>query len=77
MKNRIIAATAGLAVAVGGFALGRGTAPDPVECLAALDAADAAVAVLAVPNLDHVERGQRYGEIDYPTHRDACREAIR
>lgn len=77
MKNRIIAAAAGLAVAVGGFALGRGTTPDPVECLTALGAADAAVAVLAAPSLEHAERGERYAEIDYPTHRDACKEAIR
>ena len=72
MKNRIIAAAAGLAVAVGGFALGRGTAPDPVECLSALGAADATIAAL-IPGPD----AERYAEIDYPTHRDACKEAIR
>lgn len=77
MKNRIIAAAAGLAVAAGGFALGRATTPNPVECLTALGAADAAVAVLAAPNLDHSERGTRYADIDYRTHRDACMEAIR
>lgn len=76
MKNRIIAGAAALAFAAGGFALGRSTAPEPVECLAALGAADAAIAVLAVPDLDQAERGERYAEIGYPTHRDACKEAI-
>lgn len=77
MKNRIIAGTAALALAVIGFGLGRTTAPAAVDCLAALDAADAAITMLASPGLDQAERADRYAEIDYPTHRAACEDVAR
>lgn len=77
MKKRALAATAALAIAAGGFAFGRGTAPDTDGCLAALGAADATTAVLAAPALDDAERVSRFTEIDYSTHRAACEEDAR
>lgn len=77
MKNRILAAAAALTVALGGFALGRGTAPAAVDCLAALVAADATITALVAPTLDDAERVSRFTEIDYATHRAACEEVAR
>lgn len=77
MKNRILAATAAVAIAVGGFAIGRGTAPDPADCLAALGAADATIAALVAPALDTAERISRYTDIDYTSYRAACEENAR
>lgn len=72
MKNRILAAIVALAIAVTGFAFGRVTAPAAVDCLAALDAADATItALMTGPDAD------RFAEIDYPTHRAACEEDAR
>ena len=71
MKTKILAGAAALAFAAGGFALGRTTAPEPVDCLVALEAADSTITALTTaPDADRVS------EIDYPTHRDACKEAI-
>lgn len=77
MKKRALAATAALAIAAGGFAFGRGTAPTADGCLAALGAADATIAVLVSPSLDTAERVSRFTEIDYSTHRAACEEDAR
>ena len=71
MKTKILAGAAALAFAAGGFALGRATAPEPLDCLVALEAADSTITALtAGPDED------RFAEIGYPTHRDACKEAI-